>query len=761
MENQNGSSSKRANDEEFFGLNDPNFNHDLHHQISSKKIKSQETESKTEPSSQENILLESVAETTIVETELDFNQEESSDSSEDDEYLESKHEIIHDVWTKDDSIFGLEEDMRNETLESVEDSGNFPNNYVEGKRLRVVSSEEEKVMMQEDARKLGLEAFIMKYVTEKNYSIVSLLDVFEQRVFFQANDSLDQHFLPILKNSIRKFIQKRPKLPQVNSVEDAIFLLRRAKKIMVLTGAGVSVSCGIPDFRSPQGIYQQLAKDFGLDDPQQMFDIDYFMESPDLFYSFAKQLYPDNFQPSPSHAFIKLLEDKSKLLRNYTQNIDTLEQSTGIKNVLNCHGSFATATCIRCGYKCPGNDIKKYVMSQRIPYCPKCSKDKKNAQSHQKTKKVVHTELKSLYTEQKNSENPEISKEETTPEKNEKSIETTIETKESKVYSAFERDDRSIVSETIISNYSTRSQRTRSETENSNNIENISTTGITISTSDKTKMENITNLEDDESDDGDYEAIQGVMKPDIVFFGEKLPNEFHSSLEEDRNQVDLLVVMGSSLKVAPVSEIMSHLPHNIPQIVINRTPITHLNFDVQLLGNSDDIVTYLCYRLGWNLEHKWIPGSSSLSSEYMSNIVHPFSRLDTNTNPDITTQSLMIQNGGNSDLNKVSSGYSSNAGNLDDRNGISTFENGGNPQPTPTSGQLGPATRSSAEGNLYELLPENWHLFKGCVVDINDVYNYMGKSATKRYFNPSLVQTASLSEELENGLQVDGILDEQ
>jgi NAD-dependent SIR2 family protein deacetylase len=57
-----------------------------------------------------------------------------------------------------------------------------------------------------------------------------------------------------------------------------------------------------------------------------------------------------------------------------------------------------------------------------------------------------------------------------------------------------------------------------------------------------------------ESDNED--GIDGVMKPDIVFFGEKLPSEFDRCFSLDREKVDLLIVMGSSLKVAPVSEIM-------------------------------------------------------------------------------------------------------------------------------------------------------------------------------------------------------------
>jgi NAD-dependent SIR2 family protein deacetylase len=116
---------------------------------------------------------------------------------------------------------------------------------------------------------------------------------------------------------------------------------------MVLTGAGVSVSCGIPDFRSPDGIYSRLSE-FQLRDPQQMFDLRFFRKRPEIFYSFAREIFPSNFTPSPSHHFIKLLEDKGKLLRNYTQNIDTLEQKAGIHNILQCHGKWVTLLlCIK------------------------------------------------------------------------------------------------------------------------------------------------------------------------------------------------------------------------------------------------------------------------------------------------------------------------------------------------------------------------------------------------------------------------------
>ena len=138
---------------------------------------------------------------------------------------------------------------------------------------------------------------------------------------------------------------RRSKLEHVNTLEDCVELIKKSQNIIVLTGAGVSVSCGIPDFRSRDGVYARLAVDFpDLPDPQAMFDIHYFKKDPRPFFKFAREIYPGQFKPSPCHQFIKCIESSGKLLRNYTQNIDTLEQVAGIHNVIQCHGSFATGT---------------------------------------------------------------------------------------------------------------------------------------------------------------------------------------------------------------------------------------------------------------------------------------------------------------------------------------------------------------------------------------------------------------------------------
>ncbi|XP_075153850.1 sirtuin 1 [Haematobia irritans] len=281
---------------------------------------------------------------------------------------------------------------------------------------------------------------------------------------------------------------RRKKLSYVNTFEDVIDLLKKSKNIIVLTGAGVSVSCGIPDFRSSDGIYSRLAKDFpNLPDPQAMFDINFFSKDPRPFYKFAREIYPGQFKPSPCHRFIKMLEQKQKLLRNYTQNIDTLEQVAGIKNVIECHGSFSTASCTKCKYKCDADTIRADIFAQRIPVCPQCQPNVE--QSVDASQPVSEMELRMI-------------------------------------------------------------------------VEN------------------------------------GIMKPDIVFFGEGLPDEFHTVMGSDKDKCDLLIVMGSSLKVRPVALIPSSIPNNVPQILINREQLHHLEFDVELLGDGDVIINQICHRLG-------------------------------------------------------------------------------------------------------------------------------------------------------------------
>lgn len=138
----------------------------------------------------------------------------------------------------------------------------------------------------------------------------------------------------------------------------------------------ISTSLGIPDFRSKDtGLYAKL-EHLGLSDPQEVFDIHVFREDPNIFFSIAKDILPTEKKYSPTHGFIRLLQDKGKLLTNYTQNIDNIEANAGVipEKIVQCHGSFATATCVKCQYKVAGDEIFEDIKKGVVPECVSCQK---------------------------------------------------------------------------------------------------------------------------------------------------------------------------------------------------------------------------------------------------------------------------------------------------------------------------------------------------------------------------------------------------
>ncbi|RXG69854.1 hypothetical protein Avbf_06997 [Armadillidium vulgare] len=148
----------------------------------------------------------------------------------------------------------------------------------------------------------------------------------------------------------------------------------KCKNIITLAGAGISTSAGIPDFRSPQsGLYHNLGK-YDLPHPEAIFDIEYFKLNPKPFYVLAKELYPGEFIPTPSHYFVKLLHDKGLLLRHYTQNIDTLEHIAGIpvEKLVEAHGTFRTSHCLKCKKEYSQEWVKGEIFADRIPTCTVC-----------------------------------------------------------------------------------------------------------------------------------------------------------------------------------------------------------------------------------------------------------------------------------------------------------------------------------------------------------------------------------------------------
>ncbi|KAF9941101.1 NAD-dependent histone deacetylase sir2 [Mortierella alpina] len=452
--------------------------------------------------------------------EVDSEGEEGEDEEEEDGH----HQVTEMAGVEESHAFGsdsegeYDQDLMDEIdvenigmLESDSDSEGSPYHDPDPMCIDRLTDDETDLILDE-ARMHGVGYIVRKYVLSGLISAKKMLLMTIPGQIQIPASLTENDIIRTFSERLRGVLRRRKRLQNVHSIDDVVELLKTSKRIMVLTGAGVSVSCGIPDFRSEDGIYSRLSE-FELDDPQQMFDLEFFRERPEIFYSFAREIFPSNFIPSPSHYFIRLLEEQGSLLRNYTQNIDTLEQKAGIQKVLQCHGSFATASCVRCGHQVQGDDIKDSIFKQEVAYC-----------------KVCRTPTP-----------PPRAK----PQKKAKAR-----------YSSSDEDE-----------------------------------------------------SDDDDDDND--PNRALMKPDIVFFGEKLPPLFDQSLKEDREKVDLLIVIGSSLKVAPVSDIMHQLPNSVPQILINRTPNYHMEFDVQLLGNCDTIVAELCRMAGWELRHEKLLGGTS------------------------------------------------------------------------------------------------------------------------------------------------------
>ncbi|BCR92380.1 SIR2 family NAD-dependent protein deacylase [Aspergillus chevalieri] len=149
---------------------------------------------------------------------------------------------------------------------------------------------------------------------------------------------------------------------------------KRVRKIVVMVGAGISTSAGIPDFRSPDtGIYANLAF-LDLPDPEAVFDISFFRQNPKPFYALARELAPGRYRPTIAHSFIKLLYDKGLLLKHFTQNIDCLERQAGVPGemIVEAHGSFANQHCIECKAAYPEQEMKEHVEKGEVPTCKEC-----------------------------------------------------------------------------------------------------------------------------------------------------------------------------------------------------------------------------------------------------------------------------------------------------------------------------------------------------------------------------------------------------
>ena len=152
--------------------------------------------------------------------------------------------------------------------------------------------------------------------------------------------------------------------------------------IIALVGAGASCSAGIPDFRTPgTGLYDKLGK-YNLPVPEAIFDLEYYTKTTPLpFVDLCQTIWPGQDtgpKPTPTHHFLKLLEEKQLLSRIYTQNIDGLEALAGISTdkLVECHGHFRSASCVNGSCKnrqIPIENCRKAMVDKgKAPVCQEC-----------------------------------------------------------------------------------------------------------------------------------------------------------------------------------------------------------------------------------------------------------------------------------------------------------------------------------------------------------------------------------------------------
>ncbi|MBI5843754.1 MAG: NAD-dependent deacylase [Deltaproteobacteria bacterium] len=142
------------------------------------------------------------------------------------------------------------------------------------------------------------------------------------------------------------------------AVKQAAKLIREARLVVALTGAGISVESGIPPFRGKGGLWEKM-------DPMEFAHIDSFLRNParvwDILVREMKGVV-DRAMPNAGHINLARLEEAGRLSAIITQNVDGLHQRAGSTEVIEFHGTFALQRCMRCGKTIPTEQVSLNVL---------------------------------------------------------------------------------------------------------------------------------------------------------------------------------------------------------------------------------------------------------------------------------------------------------------------------------------------------------------------------------------------------------------
>ncbi len=147
-------------------------------------------------------------------------------------------------------------------------------------------------------------------------------------------------------------------------------LMRDARSVVALTGAGISVPSGIPDFRTPgTGLWEKV-------DPMEVAHIDAFRRDPVRFWSFYGQRFAtlEDKEPNGAHRALAAMEQRGLLDAVITQNVDMLHRRAGTRELIEVHGSIASCSCPTCGASAPLERVRARLegAADGVPRCEAC-----------------------------------------------------------------------------------------------------------------------------------------------------------------------------------------------------------------------------------------------------------------------------------------------------------------------------------------------------------------------------------------------------
>jgi len=377
------------------------------------------------------------------------------------------------------------------------------------------------------------------------------------------------------------------------------------RDVVVLGGAGMSTSAGIPDFRSPgTGLYDNLQK-YDLPRPQAIFELEYFKERPAAFYELARELWPGAYEPTPTHLFIRLLHEKGRLLRCFTQNIDSLETAAGLPadRVVAAHGNFDAARCVDTGEEVPISELKDALFGGGCGHGHGEDDDHEEEEDEEDEQQQLTPETAAGGDNNHNITEPFVQR----------------------TRSAGPPDDADDDRGDVVSLGGQRHAHGAADQCASSPGASIggggektpyrTTSGAASSKKKQQQQPGWMRLK---------EKYGGLVKPDIVFFGEGLPRRFFDLANQDLPRARILLVVGTSLSVQPFASLINHVDDRCLRVLVNRDPVgvrdkriptfvaqqlglggfefddPRRNYrDVALLGDCDAEIFNLAEALGW------------------------------------------------------------------------------------------------------------------------------------------------------------------